>query len=54
MMIPIPDGFCVHGSVLMEQVRTVDLKTRWWKTTGEVFPKSWVDHVVNTLQVILS
>ena len=52
-MIPIPHGFMVHGSVIAEQVRTVDLNTRWWKTTGEVLPKEFVDCVVETLRVII-
>ena len=53
MMIPIPDGFTVHGSVIAEQVRTVDLSTRWWKTTGEVLPFEFVDHVVEIFRVII-
>ncbi len=53
MMIPIPDEFKVYGSVIAEQVRTVDLNTRWWKTTGERLPKQWVDSVVDTLTLII-
>ncbi|CCI30039.1 conserved hypothetical protein [Microcystis aeruginosa PCC 9809] len=52
-MIPIPDGFAVRGSVIAEQVRTVDLNTRWWKTTGEVLPLEFVNRVVATLSVII-
>lgn len=52
-MIPIPDGFAVHGSVIAEQVRTVDLNSRWWKTTGEILPEEFVDHVVATFIVII-
>ena len=54
MMLPIPNGFRVHGSVIAEQVRTVDLKMRWWKTTGEILPEDFVNHVVEILRVIIS
>jgi mRNA-degrading endonuclease toxin of MazEF toxin-antitoxin module len=54
MMIPIPEGFQVHGSVIAEQVRTLDLRTRWWRTTGEVLPPEFVDRVVDTFRVIVS
>lgn len=54
MMIPIPDGFTVHGSVIAEQVRTLDLNTRWWKTTGEILPEDFVNRVVDTFRVIIS
>jgi mRNA interferase MazF len=54
MMIPIPDGFKVHGSVIVEQIRTVDLNQRWWKTTGEILPESFVNHIVDTFKVIIS
>ncbi|PNW35812.1 UNVERIFIED_CONTAM: growth inhibitor PemK [Euhalothece sp. KZN 001] len=53
IMIPIPDGFQVQGSVIAEQVRSLDLNTRWWKTTGEVLPKPFVDEVVETLNLII-
>ncbi|GCA94326.1 type II toxin-antitoxin system PemK/MazF family toxin [Microcystis aeruginosa] len=52
-MIPIPDGFAVRRSVIAEQVRTVDLNTRRWKTTGEVLPSEFVNRVVETLRVII-
>ncbi|MFN5968767.1 MAG: type II toxin-antitoxin system PemK/MazF family toxin [Microcystis sp.] len=52
-LIRIPDGFSVHGSVIAEQVRTVDLNSRWWKTTGEVLPDQFVDSVVETFRVII-
>lgn len=54
MMIPIPSGYKARGSVIAEQVRTLDLKTRWWKTTGEVLPAEFVDLVVETFKVIIS
>lgn len=52
-MLPLPEGFRIHGSVIAEQVRTVDLKTRWWRTTGEVLPSEFVDRVVETLRVLI-
>lgn len=54
MMIPIPDGFKINGSVIAEQVRTLDLKTHWWKTTGEILPQEFVDRIVDTFKVIIS
>jgi hypothetical protein len=54
MMIPIPEGFKARGSVIAEQVRTLDLNTRWWKTTGEVLPTKFVARVVETFKVIIS
>ena len=52
-MLPIPDGFTVHGSAIAEQIRTVDLNKRWWKTTGEILPEEFVNYVVETLRVII-
>lgn len=52
-MIPIPDGFQIKGSVIAEQVRTVDLKNRWWKTTGEVLPIEFINLVVGTFITII-
>lgn len=54
IMIPIPPGFKARGTVIAEQVRTLDLKTRWWETTGEVLPVDFVDRVVETFKVIIS
>jgi hypothetical protein len=52
-MIPIPEGFQVQGSVIAEQVRSLDLNTRWWKKTGAILPKPFVDEVVETLNLII-
>ena len=54
MMIEIPDRFKIKGSVIAEQIRTVDLNSRWWKTTGEIIPKDFVDYVVETFLVIIN
>jgi len=53
IMIPIPEGFQVQGSIIAEQVRSLDLQTRWWKTTGEVLPRPFVDEIVATLNLII-
>ena len=52
-MIPIPDGYKIQGSVIAEQVRTLDLSKRWWKSTGERLPEEFVDYVVATLNIII-
>ncbi len=52
-IIPIPTTFNISGSVIVEQVRTVDLRGRWWKTTGEVLPDDFVDYAVDVLNVII-
>jgi mRNA-degrading endonuclease toxin of MazEF toxin-antitoxin module len=52
-MIPIPNGFTIHGSVIAEQIRTVDLNIRWWNTTKEVLPEQFVNYVVETFKVII-
>lgn len=54
LLIPIPPGFKVTGSAIAEQVRTLDLNMRWWKTTGEVLPPGFVDRVVETFSVIVA
>ncbi|MGK7897758.1 MAG: type II toxin-antitoxin system PemK/MazF family toxin [Xenococcus sp. (in: cyanobacteria)] len=53
MMVEIPSGFQVKGSVIAEQVRTIDLNKRWWKTTGEILPSDFVDHVVKIFTTII-
>jgi mRNA-degrading endonuclease toxin of MazEF toxin-antitoxin module len=52
-LIPIPEGFKIRGSVIAEQVRTLDLSQRWWITTGENLPQSFVNQVIATLQIII-
>jgi len=53
MMIPIPPDYKIKGSVIVEQVRTIDLSKRWWKTTGEVFDEEFVNLITQTLSVII-
>ena len=54
IMIPIPEGFRVQGSVIVEQIRTLDLNQRWWKTTGETLPEDFVDMVAQTFTMLIS
>ena len=54
MMIPIPTGYKAKGSVVAEQVRTLDLNSRWWETTGETLPQEFVDRVVKIFNLIIN
>ncbi len=53
MMIPIPKGFKIKGSIIAEQIRTLDLNKRWWKTTGEILPSEFVNQVVDIFSLII-
>ncbi len=46
-------GFRVSGSVIAEQVRTIDLSQRWWRSTEACLPAAVVDQVVATLNLII-
>jgi mRNA-degrading endonuclease toxin of MazEF toxin-antitoxin module len=52
-MIPLPITSQIEGSVIAEQVRTLDLSKRWWKTTGEVLSQEFVDRLVSTFNLII-
>ncbi|MBD2652021.1 type II toxin-antitoxin system PemK/MazF family toxin [Synechocystis sp. FACHB-383] len=52
-LIPIPADYRIKGSVIAEQVRTVDLSLRWWRDTGEIMAASFVDQVVSVLKLIV-
>lgn len=52
-MIPIPDGYKIQGSIIAEQVRTLDLSKRWWKPADIRLPEEFVDYVVATLNIII-
>ena len=52
-LIPVPQGLRVSGSVIAEQIRTIDLSQRWLRDTGECLPSTFVDHVVETLNIII-
>ena len=53
-LVKVPDGFKATGSVVAEQVRTIDLMERWWQTTGEILPEDFVDLVVHIINQIIS
>ena len=53
VMVEIPSKYKVKGSVIAEQVRTIDLSQRWWRSTQEILPSEFVDRVVTILVTIL-
>ena len=53
-LIQLPDKLKITGSVLAEQVRTLDLKTSWWKTTSVIVEEDFVNKVVHVVQQIIS
>ncbi len=52
--VAIPEGFKIQGSIIAEQVRTLDLSQRWWRSTGEILPPKVVEQVIDILQVIIA
>ncbi len=52
-LIPLPEGFRVSGSIIAEQVRTLDLSQRWWRSIEECLPAVVVNQVVATLNLII-
>lgn len=52
--ITIPSQSKITGSILAEQVRTIDLETRWWKSTGEILSESFINQVVHIITQIIS
>lgn len=52
-MIPLPSEGTFDGSVIAEQIRTLDLNARWWKKTGEILPEPFVNQVVNTFCLLV-
>lgn len=53
-LIRLPSGLKITGSVLAEQVRTLDLTQRWWKTTSVILETDFVDSVVHIVEQIMS
>ncbi len=53
-LIQLPDKLKITGSVLAEQVRTLDLKQRWWKKTSVIVEEDFVNNVVHIVQQIIS
>jgi len=52
-LIAIPDVYRVKGSVIVEQLRTVDLSDRWWQDPNEILAAQFVDRVVAVLKLII-
>jgi mRNA-degrading endonuclease toxin of MazEF toxin-antitoxin module len=53
-LIQLPVGLKITGSVVAEQVRTLDLETRWWQTTSVILEKDFVDLVMHIVNQIIS
>lgn len=53
-LIQLPDRLKITGSVLAEQVRTLDLKKHWWKRTSVIVAEDFVNKVVHIVQQIIS
>ncbi len=53
-LIPIPPGHKIMGSVIAEQIRTLDLSQRWWISTEEILPMEFIEQVLEVLLVIIS
>lgn len=53
-LIAIPEGYKVQGSIIAEQVRTLDLSQRWWRSTDEILSSKIIDQVTAILQVIIA
>lgn len=53
-LISIPVGYRITGSVIAEQIRTLDLSQRWWISTGEILPTELIEQVLTVLQVIIA
>lgn len=52
--VRLPNGLKITGSVLAEQVRTLDLTQRWWKTTSVILETDFVDSVAHIVEQIIS
>lgn len=53
-LVPLPDNISITGSVDTEQVRNLDLRDCWWKTTGVVLDRELTDYMVAMLTTLLS
>lgn len=53
-LVQLPDGLTITGSVVAEQVRTLDLKKRWWKTTSVILEADFVDFVTHIIKQIIA
>ena len=39
---------------MAEQVRTLDLNQRWWKSTGVLLEKNFVDRIAHIISQLIS
>ena len=53
-LVQLPSGIKVTGSVMAEQVRTLDLNQRWWKSTGVLLEKKFVDRIAHIISQLIS
>lgn len=53
-LISLPLGLNITGSVVAEQVRTLDLNQRWWRTTGTIIESDFVDSVTHVVKQIIA
>lgn len=52
-MIPLPSSCNFSGSVIVEQIRTLDLNKRWFQKTGTILPENFVEQVVATFNLLI-
>ena len=52
-LVPLPNNLSISGSVDTEQIRNIDLKNRWWKTTGVVLDSELCNRMVAMLTILL-
>lgn len=51
--LQLPTNCGVHGSVIAEQVRTIDLQQSWWKSMEIFLPGGFVDEVVEIFSLLI-
>ncbi len=53
-LIPLSNNLAVTGSVDTEQVRSLDLQKRRWKSTGVILEEADCDRIVKIFSVLIS
>ena len=53
-LVQLPSDIKVTGSVMTEQVRTLDLNQRWWKSTEVVLEKDFVNRIAHIVYQLIS
>lgn len=53
-LIVLPKDLKISGSVVAEQIRTVDLKQRWFTSTGVVLKHDFVDRITHVVSQLIS